>query len=1054
MTSNQTKKLILIPLLLLSALSFATKYYVRNGGNDANSGLNDADAWAHHPWMSTWTGKKSLVPGDIVYMKRGSKWTIDNPQKPFLDVLQSGTPGSFIITTAYGSGEKPLIKINTATDEPVVYLSSKAYILFDNLHIQHHSGAYVSNSARSGFHMTNVCHHIEFTNNEIDHCPYTGIVTIGDSHHIVVGDTMAVSTATVSSFSNHIHDFGYAGVGLQGTDPSSKASHFYIYNNYIHDATRLGSGNNAYGIYFSASVNSSSWPRYAVARFNRIENVKTWEAIDIHGGEYVNISDNYIRNFGTCGVHIAVVQLGNLAPLLSHIYIDRNCIEQPQSGWIEGHENSFIVHFNSLDNFISADINIRQNKCYYAERPVEGKFDGIRFGNINGLTVTGNQIYNGAISAGKSGINISDNYGTYGIRNALIKGNYIDRWGPGIGINGSCLTGEIKIVYNIITNSESNACIKISNEDIPSAGSVLLSNNVLIQGSFARCFQAFGGIKSGGTFEAKNNIMGWFEPKDGYYWQWLKTIEGTFNCDHNIYWNGTDALSNFIYQNFNNEEWINAGYDIHSLFNTDPQFENFSGNFSNDLDFYISAASPVIDAGSAVSYSEDYVGAKTTGLPDIGAFERQENNDFPVPLFSESYINDSFPAKVRVIFDASLSAVVPPVSFFSVSINGKHRIINTIEIENRSVFLVLSSRAYFGDVIHVSYLKPVANPLSNSYGGNAPGFSEKDVINNLTKINIPPVVVINADSIWYSGIAGELDASESYDEDHDSLSFSWECNTAIPMTAINESKLQFLDPMSLDSRELEFTLTINDGKNNQSQTINVTSIPFKPELKKAVFASVNASDFVTPNIPENINDGDPGSYWAMKGNNQWLTIKLKEPYMLEYLVLAFNKDFKRPSYFDLFASIDSINWVTVLNSVTSYSFSSDRQIFEVPAEKRERHFTFFKFVGHGNSVDDWNYISEFLIFGIPFIYQTASSPSFIFNHYYHNNNLFVFSDNISPDLQLNIISILGNQVYNDKIEENAEIYPINLIPGIYILEIRNHITPVYISKFVVQGRLP
>ena len=52
----QLKNLIIIPLLLVSLVCSATKYYVKNGGNDSNTGLDDANAWANHPWMSTWQG--------------------------------------------------------------------------------------------------------------------------------------------------------------------------------------------------------------------------------------------------------------------------------------------------------------------------------------------------------------------------------------------------------------------------------------------------------------------------------------------------------------------------------------------------------------------------------------------------------------------------------------------------------------------------------------------------------------------------------------------------------------------------------------------------------------------------------------------------------------------------------------------------------------------------------------------------------------------------------------------------------------------------------------
>jgi hypothetical protein len=177
--------------------------------------------------MSTWTGRAVLVPGDIVYMKRGDIWSISNPSSPFMTVRQSGSAGSPIKTSSYGTGNSPLIKIATATDQSVVYASAKAYIVFDNLHIQHHSSTYAV--GRSRFFLDDVCHDFTFTKNEISNIPYIAIFGYEDCYNIVVGDIDATSTATTTEYSNHIHDFGYAGVGLEGVNPVDGHSHFDVF---------------------------------------------------------------------------------------------------------------------------------------------------------------------------------------------------------------------------------------------------------------------------------------------------------------------------------------------------------------------------------------------------------------------------------------------------------------------------------------------------------------------------------------------------------------------------------------------------------------------------------------------------------------------------------------------------------------------------------------------------------------------------------------------------------------------------------------------------------
>ena len=76
---------------------YETNYYVKTGGDDTKSGLTDADAWAHHPWMSTWTGSTVLVAGDVVNMKRGDTWTIVSPGAAYMTVAQNGTAGKLYL---------------------------------------------------------------------------------------------------------------------------------------------------------------------------------------------------------------------------------------------------------------------------------------------------------------------------------------------------------------------------------------------------------------------------------------------------------------------------------------------------------------------------------------------------------------------------------------------------------------------------------------------------------------------------------------------------------------------------------------------------------------------------------------------------------------------------------------------------------------------------------------------------------------------------------------------------------------------------------------------
>ena len=93
------KKLIILPILLLSLFAQATNYYVKNSGNDSNTGLSDAQAWLTVAKVNATT----LVAGDTVFFNRGDQW------RETITISQSGSAGNLITYTAYGTGENPII---------------------------------------------------------------------------------------------------------------------------------------------------------------------------------------------------------------------------------------------------------------------------------------------------------------------------------------------------------------------------------------------------------------------------------------------------------------------------------------------------------------------------------------------------------------------------------------------------------------------------------------------------------------------------------------------------------------------------------------------------------------------------------------------------------------------------------------------------------------------------------------------------------------------------------------------------------------------------------
>ena len=128
-----------------------------------------------------------------------------------------------------------------------------------------------------------------------------------------------------------------------GCDTIDSISNFKVYYNYVHDATQTGNGDNEYGIYFGAIPTSRFWPELAYMRYNRVENINTWEGYDFHAGNYIYIQDNYLKQFGKTGILIGNDDsVEGLSDTCNHIWVERNTIEQPSSGWVTGSETAFI----------------------------------------------------------------------------------------------------------------------------------------------------------------------------------------------------------------------------------------------------------------------------------------------------------------------------------------------------------------------------------------------------------------------------------------------------------------------------------------------------------------------------------------------------------------------------------------------------------------------------------------------------------------------------------------------------------------------------------------
>ena len=431
-----------------------------------------------------------------------------------------------------------------------------------------------------------------------------------------------------------------------------------------------------------------------------------------------------------------------------------------------------------------------------------------------------------------------------------------------------------------------------------------------------------------------------------------------------------------------------------------------------------------------------------------------------VPVYISSVVENATPAIIEMSYDLSLANIVPAASAFNVQVNSVARTVSSVAIVSGKVRLTLASAVVSGNTVTVTYTKPSSNPLQTASGEVAASIIAQPVINNCldqSKPNDPPVLVINNEvDSCYSGFVYEIDASGSYDLNNDILIYEWTLPNNVASSSTNSSKIQFLAPIVSTSRNFEFQMRVNDGRAIVSKIIPIKIMPYKPELVAAKVINSEASDYQVPDYPNNVLDSNLSTKWSVNGDNQWLIVKLAKSFKISHLEIAFLQGQKYESYFDIYASIDNLNWDPILTNTSSCNFSGDIHVFEFPISKTNIEYTYIKLIGHGNALNRWNNFSEFKIFSLleqnPGSGDTEKRKIIIYpNPAQDFFNISVEEPTVEPDI-IQIIDFSGRIIFEDSFEQeikNVQI-PANLSSGIYIVELKSGTITLYSQKLIVN----
>lgn len=112
-------------------------------------------------------------------------------------------------------------------------------------------------------------------------------------------------------------------------------------------------------------------------------------------------------------------------------------------------------------------------------------------------------------------------------------------------------------------------------------------------------------------------------------------------------------------------------------------------------------------------------------------------------------------------------------------------------------------------------------------------------------------------------------------------------------------------------------------------------------------------------VAANTIDGDPSTRWSAEGDGAWITYDLGSAQTVGSVAIAWYQGDTRVETFDVQLSESGSSWTTVADGVRTSGSTTDAETVDF-ADGSGRYL---RIVGHGNTYNDWNSISETALFG-------------------------------------------------------------------------------------------
>ena len=757
------RHLIIIPLFFVSLVVKGATYYVKKTGNDSNTGFTDSQAWKTISKVNSWTFR----PGDSILFKRGDEW------REGIIVSNSGTTGSFITYSAYGTGNDPIINGSDIMSGWAGYRTN----------VWKTACASVIDYLGLGYDYVVI----------IDGNMFSQVATLAEvntPNTYFVDKT--VNPANVYIYSNSDPDTRKAEV-------SARMFGFYVNNKSFIKLSGLDFRNAAHsGVYFFGSVNSLISGNSIVDNCNFFRN--RINGLQFYDGYCNNLVQNCSSTFNGNGYYSAsYTNFGSNGNIFRNcyagfilryrvgiitdghgfgIYNSDDCIVENSEaehcfyGIIidpNNKANDFICRYNYVHDTEPDEAGIRVggdipagtiHKVYY--NLIVNAGSGTRYPYaiaVGGTTRVGfvhlynNTIFQDATSE-HSGFGIFASVGT----NLIIKNNILYSnsdykslliIGPGSGFlsDNNCFFAP-NLSSNAFTYNNNNyhtlaSWINATGQDTHSNyGDPLFINNKSDWALLDRSPAINSGTNIGLTSDYSGNPIVGIPDKGAFEAQISSSIPLPVYLSSAIE-NSTPTRLEMTY-NLSLANIVPATSAFKVLVNS--AIRNVSSVAISGTKVLLTLASPVA-SGNVVTVA--YTRPSSNPLQTIAGGQaatlsaRTVTNKVAAPtapVFSGAVIENATPSRVEMTYSLSLATILPATSAFTVNVNSAARTVSSVSISGTKVLITLSSPVAYGNTVTVAYTKPSSNPLQTTAGGQAATISAQTVTN---KVSAPAAPVFS-----------------------------------------------------------------------------------------------------------------------------------------------------------------------------------------------------------------------------------------------------------------------------------------------------------------------